>query len=698
MMNAGAGRSSAPRTFADVIGFSAAMRMVRRRWPMMILLSLAAAVTTFAVLMLQPPSYTAVSLLIVTPSQGASGAATSASSAIDSEIELLRSPALMADLAQALSLRSGQGDNTPAEEVVRGLAHALSISRRGDTNVVEIAARSTNPQHAQQIANIYADVYLANQLRAYLETPQHADTRLARRLAELGDNVLAKESAAEAFRVQAGLPTEDDAPLPDQQIDDQQGQVALAQADLDERLARSRGLQGLISSGAPIDEIAAAVDSETLNGLRDRLTDINGRQADLEDRYLPSHPAVIAIRSERANVEAEIQQEIERASASLASQVSASRARLQALQQSSSNTTRQQIEDPAAAAHHRDLLNEAAAARLEYETYLRRNAENTAIDQLNIPDSRLLAYATIPGSPSSPRLQPALALAGLIGLLLALGSGLLAELLDRSVKNADDLDRKVGSDAIASIPSISGRMMRQMPRAERHPSGYLAGRPMSAFAEALRLLRTVIIYSKSKFDTPVKVVAITSALPNEGKTTISVCLARIAAMSGQRVCVVDCDLRMQSISDVIDITAETGLLQVLAGELPWSSAIVRDPKSEADILPVAASGFTPRDVFGSDAMARLIGELRTHYDLVILDCPPILAVAETRILVKQADTTVVVARAGRTPLRALRAAISQTTIAGGNVLGVALNCVLPHWQTYSDSLYFDQSKSYYTAS
>jgi capsular exopolysaccharide synthesis family protein len=235
-----------------------------------------------------------------------------------------------------------------------------------------------------------------------------------------------------------------------------------------------------------------------------------------------------------------------------------------------------------------------------------------------------------------------------------------------------------------------------MPPAERHPPGYLVGRPMSAFAEALRVLRTVVVYSRP--DAPVRVVAVTSALPNEGKTTVSLCLARIAALSGQRVCVIDCDLRMQSISDVLDIETDVGVLQVLAGQAQWRGAIVRDPSTDAHVLPVATSGFSPRDVFGSEAMAKLVTELRAHYDLVILDCPPILAVAETRILVRQADTTILVAKSGKTPVGALKTAIAQTEMAGGEVLGVALNYVLPHWQTYGDSLYFNDSKSYYTVS
>src|SRR5690606_15873535 len=153
-----------------------------------------------------------------------------------------------------------------------------------------------------------------------------------------------------------------------------------------------------------------------------------------------------------------------------------------------------------------------------------------------------------------------------------------------------------------------------------------------------------------------------------------------------------------SISDLIDVDADVGILQVLAGESNWRQAIMPDPNSDAHVLPVATSGFTPRDVFGSEAMEKLVSELRAHYDLVILDCAPILAVAETRVLVKHADTVVIVARAGRSAVGAVRSAVAQTEAAGGKVLGIALNCVLPHWQYYADALYFYQAKSYYSFS
>lgn len=696
---------SAPQGLAELFGVTAAMQMLRRRFLVMILVgaSVAAAAATF--LMLQTPTYTATSLLMINPrqervlnSEAVVGALPLQSSAIDSEIELLRSPALMNDLAEALGLQSQRsgGEVMSTQDIADSLAGAIQVNRRGMTLVIEITARSTDPARAQLIANTYADVYIASQVNQRVDTAQRANSWLARRLAELRDDVQAKESAAETFRVQSGLMAAQGSTLQEQQITNVQSQVLQAQADLAEREARFRQIQELRESGAPLESIGNALNSETIRGLREREAEIARRQSDLENRYLPTHPAVQAIRAERQDIETQIQREIQRISINLGNEVSVARARLQTLQASMREAAGDLSNNSSASVRLRELEREAAASREVYESYLQRYQEIADQDQLNVSDARLLAYASLPGSPSSPQLRIALALAIAVGLLFGIGAGVIAEIVDQSVKNADDLEAKVGYPAIASIPTISKRMMRQMPPAERHPSGYLVGRPMSAFTEALRVLRTVIVYSKLDFS--VKVVAVTSALPDEGKTTISMCLARVAAMSGQRVCVVDCDLRKQSINDVIDIETDVGILQVLAGEAPWRSAIVRDPNSDAHVLPVATSGFTPRDVFGSEAMERLIGELRAHYDLVILDCAPILAVAETRILVKQADTTVIVARAGRSAIGAVRSAIAQTEGAGGKVLGIALNCVMPHWQSYADSLYFYQSKSYYSVS
>ncbi|MEQ1810757.1 MAG: AAA family ATPase [Terricaulis sp.] len=687
-------RKNAPRGLADMLGLTAAKNMFRRRMWLITIGSAVAAVVTFGAIMLQPRVYTATSMLILNQPAATS---TAQISPLEAEVALLRSPALMNELASALGMQAG---TTETPGLAEDLARAITVEPRAQSGIIEIQGRASTAQRAQLLANTYADVYIASQVNTDAAGAMSENSWLSRRLAELREDVQTKEDALNTFRMESGLGSPNDVALQaEPQGDNVQALLQGAQSELAEREARLRQFTDLRSSGADIQALANAVNSATINTLRERDADIARRQQDLENRYLPTHPAVQAIQTERRDLDAQVEREVQRIQASMEGDVSRARSRVQSLQQQRRAAA---APSPAPATNAggqqrlRDLETQAQEARALYESFLDRYQNSADQSPLSAPTTRLLSAASLPGQPSSPQLRFALLMMLAAGLLVGIGAGLIAELFDQSVKNADDLEAKVGVAAISSIPTISKRMMRQMPPAERHPSGYLVGRPMSAFTESLRVLRTVIVYSK--LDLTSKVVAVTSALPDEGKTTISMCLARVAAMSGQKVCVVDCDLRKQSINDVIDIETDVGILQVLAGEAPWRSAIVKDPNSDAHVLPIAASGFTPRDVFGSDAMGNLIGELREHYDLVILDCAPILAVAETRIVVGRADTTVLIARAGRTHIGAMRAAVAQTEAAGGNILGIALNYVLPRWQSYTDSLYFNESKSYYSVS
>src|SRR5690606_19250140 len=132
----------------------------------------------------------------------------------------------------------------------------------------------------------------------------------------------------------------------------------------------------------------------------------------------------------------------------------------------------------------------------------------------------------------------------------------------------------------------------------------------------------------------------TSALPGEGKTTTSICLARAAALQGAKVIVVDCDLRRRSVNRFLKADAKVGLLEVLNRDVPLEQALVVDEETQAHFLPLAKKQVTPRDVFGSAAMDGLLAALQGKYDLIILDTAPVLPVADTRVLAPKADAVV----------------------------------------------------------
>jgi capsular exopolysaccharide synthesis family protein len=231
------------------------------------------------------------------------------------------------------------------------------------------------------------------------------------------------------------------------------------------------------------------------------------------------------------------------------------------------------------------------------------------------------------------------------------------------------------------------------------PTEHIISRPLSGFAEAFRSLRTSILYARA--GDPPKVVAVTSALPGEGKTTTAVCLAISAAQAGSRVVIVDCDVRRRNVSRLLGVEADVGLLDVLEGKVTLTEALLQGEASGAWVLPLSKREFTPQEVFASDAMKALLEDLREQFDMIILDTAPVLAIAETRVLASQADIVVFLARWRKTPSKAADAALRILEQSNAVVQGVVLTQVDVNQQArygYGDpGYYYSSYKKYYTA-
>ncbi|MCR5876532.1 CpsD/CapB family tyrosine-protein kinase [Phenylobacterium sp. J426] len=250
----------------------------------------------------------------------------------------------------------------------------------------------------------------------------------------------------------------------------------------------------------------------------------------------------------------------------------------------------------------------------------------------------------------------------------------------------------LATPAIGSVPTT--RTESSQP-----PPEFLIDKPLSAFAESFRTLRTSL--QRADLDRPVRVLALTSSLPAEGKSTTSLCLARSSALAGQSTIVVDCDVRRRGLELILKERPTVGLLEVLSGQSPLEDAVFVDQPSGAHVLPVVGAKFTPREVFNTQAFADLLAKLRSQYQQVILDCPPVLAVADTRVIAKQADGVIFLVRWQKTPARAARLALDGLQSVGARVIGVALTQVNLKAQAaygYGDSGYYYRSYAdYYNA-
>ncbi len=268
----------------------------------------------------------------------------------------------------------------------------------------------------------------------------------------------------------------------------------------------------------------------------------------------------------------------------------------------------------------------------------------------------------------------------------------MVEKLSPLVQTPEDIERSLGLPVLTTIPALGGRDFDRLARPERHPGGFAVARPRSAFTESIRLLRARVARSSGNISG--QIVAVASSLPREGKTTTALCLARVAAMSGKRVMLLDCDLRNGSLHVLLGCEPKQGILEVLRGDVNWRDIVGADA-SGAHVIPTTGDCFTPEDIFGSQAMRGFLDELSSEYDLIVLDCPPVLTLAEARELAGLASSTVLVARRGKTASHALRVAYAELVAGGANVVGVALNGVnmnAPGYSSYGDPLYFSRAQ------
>lgn len=683
--------------------------LVRRR----ILIGAVAAVVFVLALtafLMQRPQYNATALLMINAGQESvlsqnqmitNNTQVVPTQVVDSQLEVLRSTLLAERLVDTLGLMNDPEWNVliapgkPApqldaaaaakarQDVVDAVNGAISIRRRGLTYAVEVSVTAGSPTRAAEMANRLVDLFQQYQMETRVQSAARANTWLGQRLEELRTDVQEKEAAVERYRSESGLISTQGALLIEQQITEQQAQLSQARADLAERQARYSQLQDLINQGGSPDTIATVLNSVVITQLRAQEATVARRQADFEQRYGEAHPALANVRAEREDIQNQINAEIRRILVGMRNDVDIASARVAAMQ-AGQDTLRTQLSGGGPQmVRLRELEREAAAARTVYESFLQRGHEIDDQGAMSVAPAQLISAATPPTKAASPRLSISLVLSLALALGLGLAGAFLAEALDDGFASSEDVERKTGAPALASVPRLRRSELRQSTSSTQHPAAYLLERQMSAFTEAFRVLRTTILFAAGQPKT--QVVAVTSALPGEGKTTVSLCLSRVAALSGQKVLLIDCDLRRRSLKEVLDIEPPVGLLQVLSGEANWRQAIYLDEASGMCVLPVSGSGFTPKEIFGAEDMSRLLADLRGSFDLIVLDCAPVLAVAETRVAAAKADCVVVVSRWQKTPMRAVRAALQQLHDAGASIRGVALNGVdrrVPGYYSY----------------
>ncbi len=695
------------------VGLRDIFAMIRRRKATIIATVLISTLITAVVVSVLPPTYSAVASIAMDRRgmnignwEQVTSELPGDESTFSSEIEVLRSRNLASRVVEQLELTRNPEFNVALRQDIGWLAKArgilnsfnsqdtprltreeleqiqtvatvskfldaLDVGQVGNSSrVIEIEFTSRDRNLAPVVANTIAEAYLQSQVETKLEAGNQANKLLNEQIAALRMKVEESESAVEEYRKASGLLKGKDVTLTAQQTAEVNSQLVLAESAWAEAEARYQQIQSLMDSAGGAESAAQVLDSPLVKSLREEQSTIERNLAELSIVYGPRHPTIIKLEAEKADLERTIQTEMSKIVQGYQNEVEIARARYEAMRRSLEKLERQVGQANSAEIELRSLEREARANQSMLESFLTRFKETSAQQDLGLfmPDAKIISHAVAPLNPSFPNKKLFLALAIVTSSILGLLVVFVLENMDQGIRSSVDVEERLGVPLLALVPALKG-----FRRSRKLPANYLVENRSSALAQSIRALQTGI--SLGDFEKKPESILITSVEPGEGKTTISACLARTLAIAGTRVVVIDADFHKPSLAKALGVKNEIGFADWLAGNAELQDVVRRDKLTSASYITAGNTTSSSPTLLESEKARKFLHTLWVIFDVVIIDSPPLLAVADARILSDIVDATVLVARWGETKRNVVGMGVRQILSSGGNLAGIVLSQV-----------------------
>lgn len=538
---------------------------------------------------------------------------------------------------------------TPAEihiETVNKVTDAVHAFSERTTFIIDIQAISGNPHKSADMVNRLAQIYLDDQIGIKLAATEYAIEWLSGRLAELEFELREKENEVTVLQAETKFVSVEAFEL-------QRFELHIRAAEIRDRVTQTENAAsvargnaerfGALAASGNFEAMAAAAGDAELNQLLDAAVagDAAARQA-FVDRFGE------LIERERVNAQRET-------------------AKLETLQ-ASFDKIQEQIEvRNADQADLNQLLREAEATKLVYETFLARLKETSVQIGLQEADSRILSVAP-PGDLVRPRKSLIIILSLVLGTMIGAAAALLRQFVHEGFRTAEDLEDVTGYKVIGQIPRIPIRKRKFL-------LDYLRRQSTSAASEAIRNLRTSILLAHD--NDPPKVIMGVSTVPGEGKTTQAIALSRNLSDLGKKVLLVECDIRRRTFNNYFTQQSPGSLVGVLADGQKIDKAVFHDDALGADVLMGGISSINAADLFSSDKFRDFVDNARASYDFVIIDTPPVLVVPDARIIGRWADAIIYTVKWDGTEQSQVVDGLRSLSSVGLRISGLVLNQIDP---------------------
>lgn len=528
------------------------------------------------------------------------------------------------------------------------LLDGLQVSNDGRSFTIFVTFVSQSPELSALVANAFATAYLDGQIELKEAAARDASDWLRRRLEQMRSELEASEAAVIQFQRNAGLMETKGGTLDAQQVSELNSQLVLARSERLRAEAQAKTVRQLAGNGSVDLSGLSDVASPTILALRSELAQVNAKLDTYRDRGAFRHPEAIALDSQAASLNRQLATEIQRALKGIEADAAAARRKEADLEGVLRAKEGQRGVTSQASVRLNQLQREADANRTIYEEFLNRYKQTIEQESLATADGRLISRAEPPEMPFGPRRMPLIVLGFIVGSGIGTGLALLLERLNQSVRLSSEIEEMTGIPVVGVIPLVRGWRTT--------PEQYVLNNPRSLFSDALH--RVYAAFHLSRVDQEaVKVLMVTSATASEGKTSFCVSLARSLAMRDLRVLVIDADMHRARVASAFGAQVEATISDVVSGHVSLEQAVRRDNWSSAHFLSARPENDDPNCVLRSAGLKAMIDRSRLHYDLVIIDTPPVLAATDAALVGALSDANLFLVRWGKTPRQAVTAAL-----------------------------------------
>jgi polysaccharide biosynthesis transport protein len=581
-------------------------------------------------------------------------------------------------------------------QIINKFLKALDVQQQKESRVITIKFTSKNPITASRVTNTILSLYIKRQLDNKYETTKMASSWLNQQVLSAQKQVKTSEDAVETYRKNSGLLNGKDGTLIQQQISEVNSQLIVAKADSSLAAARLRQAESLINSHGNIESASEVLQSTLIQNLRNQESELQRKIAELSTDYGPKHPKLLNFIAELNSLQNNIDVEVRKIVNGLSNELEISHSRIATLQDNLDDLKEQLAKDNTDKVQLDTLEREADANRLLLNTFVTRFKEVSAQENLEVQqaDATIISRAGALSEPSFPKKKPILGLAIAASAILGIMAAFLMEYMIPGYRSGEQIEKVTGFPSLGFVPLLKGAGKV----AGMSLDNYILQYPRSALAHSINALRWNI--DISGHGRAPKTILVTSTQPREGKTTAAACLARMYAMAGKRVLLVDADSYQPGLLKVFQLADAPGLSDVLLEEQSLENVVWTEKATGLDVLRNGKQVQDLTSIFASDQFERFLKSVDSTYDTVIIDSPPIAARSDALILSRKVDATMFVVRWATTKQEAVNWALKRLSQADGKIVGVLLSMVDAQQYSsygYGDSgMYLRQFDNYYT--